>query len=73
MVRLSLEFPFATSGKSPRPSDQATVNVHAENGVVYLRGEVPRPELIEELVERARKVQGVQVVESLLHLPGMPA
>jgi len=35
-----------------------------------LRGEVDSPELIEELVGKARKVQGVQDVESLLHTPG---
>ena len=45
------------------------VNVNAENGVVYLRGEAPTTELIDELVERARKIQGVHDVESLLHLP----
>jgi hypothetical protein len=45
------------------------INVNAENGVVYLRGEAPTPELIDELVERARKIQGVRKVESLLHLP----
>jgi len=58
-----------------RPADapKATVNVNAENGVVYLRGEVPRPELIEELVEKTRKVQGVREVQNLLHLAGTPA
>ena len=35
-----------------------------------LRGEVESPELIEELVGKTRKVQGVQDVESLLHTPG---
>ena len=49
------------------------VNVNAEDGVVYLRGEVDRPELIEVLEERARKVQGVQDVQNLLHLPGTEA
>jgi osmotically-inducible protein OsmY len=52
---------------------KATVNVNAENGVVYLRGEVPEPEMIDELVEGTRKVQGVQEVRNLLHLPGAPA
>jgi osmotically-inducible protein OsmY len=54
-----------------RPADapKATVNVNAEHGVVYLRGEVSRPEVIEELVEKARKVKGVRDVRSLLHLP----
>ncbi len=49
------------------------VSVNAVDGVVYLRGEVERPEIIEELVERTRKVQGVKDVENLLHLPGTPA
>ena len=46
------------------------VNVNAENGIVILRGQVESQGLIEELVAKARKVQGVQGVESLLHLPG---
>ena len=46
------------------------INVNAENGKIYLRGEVGQPELINDLEERARKVQGVQDVENLLHLPG---
>ena len=42
------------------------INVNAEEGKIVLRGEVPRPEMIDELVEKARSVQGVQDVESLL-------
>jgi osmotically-inducible protein OsmY len=45
------------------------INVNAENGKVVLRGEVDSAELIEDLVDKARKVQGVQEVESLLHTP----
>ena len=37
-----------------------------ENGKVVLRGEVDSPETIEDRVSKARKVQGVQDVESLL-------
>jgi osmotically-inducible protein OsmY len=48
------------------------VNVNAENGVVYLRGEV-EPELIEALAKRAQKINGVRSVENLLHGPGEPA
>ena len=48
------------------------INVNAEDGKVVLRGEVKSPELIEELVGKTRKVQGVQDVESLLHTPGEP-
>ena len=36
------------------------INVNAENGKVYLRGEVGQPELIRDLEERARSVQGVR-------------
>ena len=49
------------------------VDVNAEDGIVVLRGEVERPELIDELVEKTRKVQGVRDVQNLLHLPGTPA
>jgi osmotically-inducible protein OsmY len=52
---------------------KGTVDVNAEHGVVYLRGEIGSPEQISELVEAAGKVQGVQRVENLLHLPGSPA
>jgi hypothetical protein len=58
-----------------RPTDapKGTVDVNVQQGVVQLRGEVPRPELIDELVERARRIAGVRDVENLLHLPQMPA
>jgi osmotically-inducible protein OsmY len=49
------------------------INVNAERGTVFLRGQVETPELIRDLEERTRKVQGVQDVENLLHLPGTPA
>jgi osmotically-inducible protein OsmY len=49
------------------------INVNAEDGIVVLRGEVERPELMETLVERTRKVQGVRDVQNLMHLPGTPA
>jgi osmotically-inducible protein OsmY len=49
------------------------INVNAENGKVFLRGEVGQPEMIRDLEDRARKVQGVQDVENLLHLPGSKA
>jgi osmotically-inducible protein OsmY len=49
------------------------INVNVQDGVVQLRGEVPRPEMIEDLVGKARSVQGVRDVENLLHLPGTPA
>ncbi len=49
------------------------INVNAENGKVYLRGEVGQPELIRDLEERTRSVQGVQDVENLLRVPGSEA
>jgi len=49
------------------------IDVNAENGVVYLRGEADRSELINTLENQVRKVEGVQGVENLLHLPGEPA
>jgi osmotically-inducible protein OsmY len=49
------------------------VNVNVQDGVVQLRGEVPRSELIEDLVAQTRKVQGVRDVENLLHVPGTQA
>jgi len=49
------------------------INVDAENGKVVLRGEVEQPELIKDLEQRTKKVQGVQEVENLLHVPGASA
>jgi hypothetical protein len=49
------------------------VNVNVQDGVVQLRGELEQPELIEDLVERTRKVVGVRDVENLLHTPGTKA
>ena len=57
----------------PEDAPKGSVNVNVEGGIVYLRGEVERPELIDDLVEKARNVQGVREVENLLHLPGTPA
>jgi len=49
------------------------IDVNAEDGVVILRGEVERPELIKDLEEKTRSVQGVKGVENLLHTPGSDA
>jgi osmotically-inducible protein OsmY len=43
------------------------VDVNAENGVVYLRGEVDSPDMVAELEEATRKVHGVRAVENQLH------
>ena len=45
------------------------ININAENGVVFLRGQVDRPELVEALEARVRNVKGVKGVENLLHTP----
>jgi osmotically-inducible protein OsmY len=49
------------------------INVNAEGGVIYLRGELDDPDLIKDLEKAARNVQGVSEVENLLHAPGTPA
>ena len=43
------------------------ININAENGVVFLRGQVEDVELVETLEARVRKVHGVKDVENLLH------
>lgn len=49
------------------------ISVNAEEGVVYLRGEVDSPDLITRLEKATRDVQGVRDVENFLHVPGSPA
>jgi hyperosmotically inducible periplasmic protein len=56
-----------------RDVPKGQINVNAEQGVVVLRGEVERPEMIKDLEEKTRAVQGVLDVENLLHLPDAPA
>lgn len=43
------------------------VDVNAENGVVYLRGEVDSLDMVAELEAATRKVHGVRGVENQLH------
>jgi osmotically-inducible protein OsmY len=43
------------------------VDVNAEDGVVYLRGEVDSQDMVAELEEATRKVHGVRAVENQLH------
>jgi osmotically-inducible protein OsmY len=50
------------------PKGQVDVNV--ANGVVTLRGELEQSDLIEDLEQRVRKVQGVRGVENLLQPSG---
>jgi osmotically-inducible protein OsmY len=54
-----------------RPKGQISIN--AEQGAVFLRGQVESPELIDDLEQAVRAVAGVRSVENLLHLPGTPA
>jgi hypothetical protein len=56
-----------------RGAPKATVDVNAVDGVVWLRGEVKRPEQIRALEEKARAVPEVRDVENLLHLVKTPA
>jgi osmotically-inducible protein OsmY len=49
------------------------INVNAENGIVYLRGQVTAESHVEALGKSARKIQGVREVENLLHTPATPA
>ena len=49
------------------------ISINAEYGVIYLRGQISDPEAREELVKRARAVQGVRAVEDLTHLPSEAA
>jgi osmotically-inducible protein OsmY len=53
-----------------RAVPKGQINVNAENGVVFLRGEVASPEIVEALETRVRKVQGVRDVTNLLHAKG---
>ena len=54
-----------------RPADvpKGQINVNVQEGVVQLRGEVPRSEMIDDLEAQVRSIQGVREVENLLHLP----
>ena len=49
------------------------VVVDAVDGVVTLRGELQRPEQINDLEAAVRKVAGVHEVENFVHLPATPA
>jgi osmotically-inducible protein OsmY len=51
----------------PADAPKDSVNINVENGVVYLRGKVKRPDEIKKLVKEAESVDGVRGVENLLH------
>lgn len=49
------------------------INIDAVDGVVFLRGQVRRPDMIEHIESRVRRIAGVRDVKNLLHQPGAPA
>ena len=49
------------------------ISVNAEDGCVFLRGVLDRPEDIERIAAATRQIAGVRDVENLTHLPGTPA
>jgi osmotically-inducible protein OsmY len=49
------------------------ISVNAENGVVFLRGEIDDPQWITRLGDEAARVNGVAAVRNLLHTPATPA
>jgi osmotically-inducible protein OsmY len=49
------------------------VSVSAENGVLFLRGEVEDQAWIDRLGSEAEQVDGVEAVRNLLHRPGTEA
>jgi hypothetical protein len=48
------------------------INVNAENGVVFLRGEVDSPALVDLLERKTGEVKGVRTVENLLRVAEEP-
>ena len=58
-----------------RPADapKGSVSVDVQDGVAYLRGEVPDEQWVDRFGKDARKVTGISGVKNLLHTPGTPA
>jgi osmotically-inducible protein OsmY len=56
-----------------RQEVKGKVNINAEEGVVVLRGELDSQDLIDDLANAVRDVDGVRNVENLLHTPGTEA
>jgi hypothetical protein len=54
-------------------SPKGTVDVNVVDGVVWLRGQVERPERIKRLEAQVASIPEVRGVENLLHLPKTPA
>jgi len=51
---------------------KGSVSVDVQAGVAYLRGEVDSRDWIDRLGKDAHKVQGIDGVKNLLHVPGTP-
>jgi hypothetical protein len=49
------------------------ISINAEDGFVFLRGVLERPEDIDRIGAATRQIAGVREVENLIHLPGTPA
>jgi osmotically-inducible protein OsmY len=45
------------------------INVDAEEGVIYLRGELPTQAKIDEVIKKTRLVEGVKDVRNHIHTP----
>lgn len=54
------------------PKGMLNINVE-RGGVVVLRGEVQRPEIVRDVESRVRRIAGVRDVENLVHTPDTPA
>jgi osmotically-inducible protein OsmY len=54
-------------------SPKASVNVSAVDGVIELRGQVKRPEDVNDLEAKVRAIPEVRDVRNLLHLPKTPS
>jgi osmotically-inducible protein OsmY len=49
------------------------INVNVADGVVYLRGQVERPDQIKDIEKKVSRIGGVVAVENMLHLADTPA
>jgi len=57
----------------PADRDKGKIDVNVVDGVVWLRGEAQRPEIIEAIEAETRAIPEVVDVQNLLHLPKTPA
>lgn len=49
------------------------LNIDTVDGVVMIRGQIDEPRIMNEIVARIWRVEGVKDVRNLMHLPGTPA